>query len=81
MTLITGDERRRRWSEEDRVRILAAIEEPAALPSALANLREGWEAETTARNLSLIREVGAEAGKDVTRLASIIGALEATAKG
>jgi transposase len=30
MTLITGDERRRRWSEEDRVRILAAIEEPGA---------------------------------------------------
>ena len=30
MTLITGGERRRRWSDEDRVRILAAIEEPGA---------------------------------------------------
>jgi transposase len=31
MTLITGGERRRRWSEEDRNRILAAIEEPGAV--------------------------------------------------
>ena len=31
MTLITGEERRRRWSEEDRARILAAINEPGAV--------------------------------------------------
>ncbi len=31
MTLITGDKRRRRWSEEDRGRILAAINEPGAV--------------------------------------------------
>jgi transposase len=36
MTLITGDERRRRWSEEDRVRILAAIEEPGAVVAEVA---------------------------------------------
>jgi hypothetical protein len=52
-----------------------------ALPLALANLREGWEAETTARNLSLIREVWAEAGKDVDRHSAVIAALEARAKG
>ena len=36
MTLITGGERRRRWSEEDRVRILAAIEEPGAVVAEVA---------------------------------------------
>ena len=36
MTLITGDERRRRWSEEDRVRILAAIAEPGAVVAEVA---------------------------------------------
>ena len=36
MTLITGDERRRRWSDEDRVRILAAIEEPGAVVAEVA---------------------------------------------
>ncbi|MGA3065159.1 MAG: transposase [Methylocystis sp.] len=36
MTLITGGERRRRWSDEDRVRILAAIEEPGAMVAEVA---------------------------------------------
>jgi transposase len=36
MTLITGDERRRRWSEEDRTRILAAISEPGAVVAEVA---------------------------------------------
>ena len=36
MTLITGGERRRRWSEEDRVRILAAIAEPGAVVADVA---------------------------------------------
>ena len=31
MTLLTGPERRRRWSEEDRVRILAAVLAPGAV--------------------------------------------------
>src|ERR1700722_15432138 len=31
MTLITGDERGRRWSDEDRDRILTAIDEPGAV--------------------------------------------------
>jgi hypothetical protein len=50
------------------------------LPTALANLREGWEAETTARNLSLIRDAWAGAGKDAARLGKIIAALESRAK-
>jgi transposase len=36
MTLITGDERRRRWSDQDRVRILAAISEPGAVVAEVA---------------------------------------------
>ncbi len=36
MTLITGGERRRRWSDEDRVRILAAIAEPGAVVADIA---------------------------------------------
>src|SRR3979490_2685209 len=31
MTLITGEERRRRWSGDERSRILAAIDEPGAV--------------------------------------------------
>jgi len=36
MTLMTGDERRRRWSDEERARILAAIEEPGAVVAEVA---------------------------------------------
>src|SRR5271170_5813312 len=36
MTLITGDERRRRWSEEDRSRILSEIEAPGAVVAEVA---------------------------------------------
>lgn len=36
MTLISGAERRRRWSDEDRVRILAAISEPGAVVAEVA---------------------------------------------
>jgi transposase len=36
MTLITGGERRHRWSDEDRVRILAAIAEPGAVVADVA---------------------------------------------
>ncbi|NTW37684.1 MAG: DUF4071 domain-containing protein, partial [Syntrophobacteraceae bacterium] len=35
----------------------------AALADALASLREGWEAETTARNLRIIREARTERGE------------------
>jgi hypothetical protein len=61
---------------------LAAIagnigEAEKCLPKAAANLRESWEAATTARNLSLIRDAWRDAGKDVTRLNTIIAVLEA----
>jgi transposase len=36
MTLITGDERRRRWSEDDRARILSEIEAPGAVVAEVA---------------------------------------------
>jgi transposase len=36
MTLITGGERRRRWSSEDRAQILAAVEEPGAVVAEVA---------------------------------------------
>jgi len=36
MTLITGGERRRRWSDEDRARILAAVEAPGAVVAEVA---------------------------------------------
>jgi transposase len=36
MTVITGGERRRRWREEDRLRILAAISEPGAVVADVA---------------------------------------------
>src|SRR5664279_4976374 len=36
MTLITGGERRRRWSDEERARILAAIDEPGAVVAEVA---------------------------------------------
>jgi transposase len=40
MTLITCDERRRRWSNEDRVRILAAIAEPGAVVADVARCED-----------------------------------------
>jgi hypothetical protein len=60
---------------------LAAIagnigEAEKCLPKAAANLRESWEAATTARNLSLIRDAWQDAGKDVTRLNAIIAMLD-----
>jgi transposase len=36
MTLITGEERRRRWSGDERSRILAAIDEPGAVIAEVA---------------------------------------------
>ena len=36
MTLITGGERRRRWSDEDRARILAAVKTPGAVVAEVA---------------------------------------------
>ena len=36
MTFITGEERRRRWSEEDRARILSATSEPGAVIAEVA---------------------------------------------
>ena len=36
MTLITGNERRRRWSDDDRARILSQIETPGAVVAEVA---------------------------------------------
>ena len=36
MTVISGAERRRRWSDEDRERVLAAISEPGAVVAEVA---------------------------------------------
>ena len=36
MTLITGNERRRRWSDDERARILAEIAEPSAVVAEVA---------------------------------------------
>ena len=36
MTLITGDDRRRRWSDADRARILSQIEAPGAVVAEVA---------------------------------------------
>lgn len=36
MTLITGEERRRRWSDEQRAQILMAIDEPGAVSADVA---------------------------------------------
>jgi len=41
------------------------VEARAALADALASIREGWEAETTARNLRLIREARSERNENV----------------
>jgi tetratricopeptide (TPR) repeat protein len=47
----------------------------AALADSLACLREGWEAETTARNLCLIREARAARGEDVASIEELEQAL------
>jgi hypothetical protein len=47
----------------------------AALADALACLREAWEAETTARNLRLIREARAARGEDVAWIEELKQAL------
>ncbi len=56
MTLITGGERRRRWSQEDRARILAGIAEPGAVVADVARREDvctslvfKWPAETMSR--------------------------------
>ncbi len=48
----------------------------AALEDCLANIRESWEPESTARNLRLIREVRARRAEDVSWLQEIETALE-----
>lgn len=50
------------------------------LPKALVHLKEGWNAETTARNLGLIREAWRAAGKKDGKFNEIIGELEKRAK-
>ena len=46
------------------------------LDNALAAVREGWEPETTARNVSLIREARIARGENVEWLDEIIDVLE-----
>jgi transposase-like protein len=66
MTLMTGDERRRRWSDEERARILAAIEELGAVVAEVArradvctSLVYKWrrEARATANDLGFAQVV------------------------
>lgn len=52
----------------------------AATDAALANVREVWEPETTARNLRLIREARERRGEDVPWAMPIEGALTGAAK-
>ena len=62
--------------------VLAKDEQKAgdALGASLASLRAGWEAETTARNLRLIREAREARQEDVTWLKEIEQELERRAK-
>lgn len=62
--------------------VLAKDEQKAmdALGNSLASLRAGWEAETTARNLRLIREAREARQEDVTWLREIEQELERRAK-
>lgn len=50
------------------------------LPDVLALLREPWEAESTARNLSLLARARAERGDDVSQLLSLISEVQRAAK-
>jgi hypothetical protein len=50
------------------------------LPEALVHLEEGWNAETTARNLGLIRDARRAAEKEDKKLDDIIAELEKRAK-
>ena len=62
--------------------VLAKDEQKAsdALSNSLASVRAGWEAETTARNLRLIREAREARQEDVTWLKEIEQELERRAK-
>jgi len=51
-----------------------------ALADALANVRETWEPETTARNLDFIREARTQRGEDITWLEQIERMLEGKAR-
>lgn len=51
-----------------------------ALIRALPKIRESWEPETTARNLSLILEARQSRGKDISWLREIVAELEAAGK-
>ena len=50
MTLITAGERRRRWSDEERARILAAVETPGAVVAEVAR-REDMLILTVSRDI------------------------------
>ena len=61
MTLIAGDERRRRWSEEDRVRILAAIAEPGAVVADVARREDVCTSLVYKWRRAALRDQGADA--------------------
>lgn len=63
------------WDHATRLELAVLASDQAAaedaLGDALATLREGWEAETTARNLRLIREAREARGEEVVWLVEI----------
>jgi MAP3K TRAFs-binding domain len=73
------------WDYASQVELaVLALDEHAAneaLGQALANIRESWEPETSARNLRLIRDARARRGQPVPWLTEIIGQLEQAAGG
>jgi tetratricopeptide (TPR) repeat protein len=73
------------WDYASRLELatLAQDEQKAvgALPDALAAVRESWEAETTARNLRLIREARERRGKTIDWATEIENELQKRARG
>lgn len=67
------------WDHATRLELaLLARDMPAAeaaLAAALAQLREPWEAESTARNLSLIAQARAARGESMAEAESLVAAL------
>ena len=62
MTVISGAERRRRWSDEDRARILAAISEPGAVIAEVARREDVCTSLVFKWRREMREAVGADAG-------------------
>jgi hypothetical protein len=74
MTLITGGERRRRWSSEDRTQIVAAIEEQGAVVAEVARrigMLNGFDGSNplfrsyVAETLQALSQLGSKIGRNV----------------